>query len=180
MESDIKNSITFQIVPEMTKRDCRSFKTFTYDCKRRGFKFDRILISDSSSLIEKVASLQENHPFKRTLSPHSFTPSFFSCIEGLLKRSGIFLLETTTMNEKRMFGGRYGYSASIPSIHGLMDATYHGSTLTLEHVDNLGLHHSETLKQWRSRLNSIQLSSQSVVGSEYVSAQMNEVDSSIK
>ena len=34
-----------------------------------------------------------------------------------------------------------------------MDASYEWSTLTLEHIDNIGLHYAETLAAWRRRFN---------------------------
>ena len=34
-----------------------------------------------------------------------------------------------------------------------MDAPYEWSTLTLEHIDNIGLHYAETLAAWRRRFN---------------------------
>lgn len=40
-----------------------------------------------------------------------------------------------------------------PSLHALIDASYQWSTLTLEHIDNIGLHYAETLREWRRRFN---------------------------
>ena len=34
-----------------------------------------------------------------------------------------------------------------------MDAAYKQSCLTLEHVDNIGLHYAQTLAEWRRRFN---------------------------
>ena len=36
----------------------------------------------------------------------------------------------------------------------MVDAAYCGSTLTLEHIDNIGLHYAQTLAEWRRRFNS--------------------------
>eukprot|EP00594_Rhizosolenia_setigera_P012837 CAMPEP_0178980954 /NCGR_PEP_ID=MMETSP0789-20121207/26790_1 /TAXON_ID=3005 /ORGANISM="Rhizosolenia setigera, Strain CCMP 1694" /LENGTH=122 /DNA_ID=CAMNT_0020671439 /DNA_START=726 /DNA_END=1097 /DNA_ORIENTATION=+ len=41
----------------------------------------------------------------------------------------------------------------LPSVHGIMDAVYHGSTFTLEFIDNIGLHSSKSLNDWRKFLN---------------------------
>jgi cyclopropane-fatty-acyl-phospholipid synthase len=40
-----------------------------------------------------------------------------------------------------------------PSLHALVDAAYKGSNLSLEHVDNIGLHYAQTLADWRRRFN---------------------------
>jgi hypothetical protein len=40
-----------------------------------------------------------------------------------------------------------------PSLHALVDAAYQGSCLTLEHIDNIGLHYAQTLAEWRRRFN---------------------------
>jgi hypothetical protein len=34
-----------------------------------------------------------------------------------------------------------------------VDAAYQGSCLTLEHIDNIGLHYAQTLAEWRRRFN---------------------------
>ena len=41
--------------------------------------------------------------------------------------------------------------ACCPSLHALIDASYKWSTLTLEHIDNIGIHYAETLREWRRR-----------------------------
>lgn len=38
-------------------------------------------------------------------------------------------------------------------MHALVDAAYRGSCLTLEHIDNIGLHYAKTLQEWRQRFN---------------------------
>lgn len=40
-----------------------------------------------------------------------------------------------------------------PSLHALVDAAYKNSTLTLEHVSNIGQHYARTLAEWRRRFN---------------------------
>ena len=45
-----------------------------------------------------------------------------------------------------------------PSLHALVDASYKHSTLTLEHIDNIGLHYARTLAEWRRRFNSCESS----------------------
>ena len=35
----------------------------------------------------------------------------------------------------------------------MIDASYKSSTLTLEHIDNIGIHYAETLREWRRRFN---------------------------
>jgi len=49
-----------------------------------------------------------------------------------------------------------------PSLHALVDAAYRQSTLTLEHIDNIGLHYAQTLAEWRRRFNANTSSVQSL------------------
>ena len=163
LKADYIDEVTFEVIPSMKTKNYRSLLSYAKRCAKKGLRFDRILITDTSTLIEKASSLQEAHSFIGMTSTHPYTPDFFNCIELFLKRSGILVLETSTMNVKKESGGKYSYCGPLPSVAGLIDAIYHGSTLTLEHMDSLGLHHSETLKQWRKKMNSRQISLSSAV-----------------
>ena len=46
--------------------------------------------------------------------------------------------------------------------HALVDAAYKGSNLSLEHIDNIGLHYAQTLADWRRRFNQSQKSVRSL------------------
>jgi cyclopropane-fatty-acyl-phospholipid synthase len=58
-----------------------------------------------------------------------------------------FLLSTDFINTI-IFPG-----SCCPSLHALVDAAYKGSNLSLEHVDNIGLHYAQTLADWQRQFN---------------------------
>jgi cyclopropane-fatty-acyl-phospholipid synthase len=60
----------------------------------------------------------------------------------------VFLHRTTDLINTIIFPG-----SCCPSLHALIDASYKSSTLTLEHIDNIGIHYAETLREWRRRFN---------------------------
>jgi cyclopropane-fatty-acyl-phospholipid synthase len=60
----------------------------------------------------------------------------------------LFLHRTTDFINTVIFPG-----GCCPSLHALIDASYKSSTLTLEHIDNIGIHYAETLREWRRRFN---------------------------
>jgi len=167
-EKQQRNKISFVCIPNMTKKNCNALSAYAKQCLVNGLKFDRIVICDTSTLVDKAFPLEESRHFMKSyMDVHPYTPAFFSCVEKLLERSGILVLEATTTNgDGTVVGGvwrRNEYSTALPSKHGLMDAIYHGSTLTLEHMDNLTLHYSETLRNWRKMLNALQARSSSSV-----------------
>uniref|UniRef100_A0A7S1D110 Cyclopropane-fatty-acyl-phospholipid synthase n=1 Tax=Cyclophora tenuis TaxID=216820 RepID=A0A7S1D110_CYCTE len=76
--------------------------------------------------------------------------------------NGILVMEAITTPEQRY--ETYLHSTDFintiifpgsccPSLHALVDAAYKNSCLTLERIDNIGLHYARTLAEWRRRFN---------------------------
>mmetsp|Transcript_3682 Transcript_3682/g.7125 ORF Transcript_3682/g.7125 Transcript_3682/m.7125 type:complete len:1073 (-) Transcript_3682:402-3620(-) len=120
------------------------YRTFARRPDNRG-KFDRVI---SCEMIEAVG--------------HEHLTSFFWAVEQVLAYDGVLVMEAITTPEARYetylrstdFINTIIFPGSLcPSLHALVDASYKGSTLTLEHIDNIGLHYAETLAEWRRRFN---------------------------
>eukprot|EP00577_Skeletonema_sp_RCC1716_P002131 CAMPEP_0113433448 /NCGR_PEP_ID=MMETSP0013_2-20120614/34886_1 /TAXON_ID=2843 ORGANISM="Skeletonema costatum, Strain 1716" /NCGR_SAMPLE_ID=MMETSP0013_2 /ASSEMBLY_ACC=CAM_ASM_000158 /LENGTH=1067 /DNA_ID=CAMNT_0000323033 /DNA_START=20 /DNA_END=3220 /DNA_ORIENTATION=+ /assembly_acc=CAM_ASM_000158 len=108
-------------------------------------KFDRVI---SCEMIEAVG--------------HEHLGEFFWAVEQVLKYDGVLVMEAITTPEARYetylrstdFINTIIFPGSLcPSLHALVDASYKWSTLSLEHIDNIGLHYAETLAEWRRRFN---------------------------
>jgi len=108
-------------------------------------KFDRVL---SCEMIEAVG--------------HDHLTEFYWAVEQVLKPDGVLVMEAITTPEERYepylrttdFINTIIFPGSCcPSLHALVDAAYKGSNLSLEHIDNIGLHYAQTLADWRRRFN---------------------------
>jgi cyclopropane-fatty-acyl-phospholipid synthase len=93
---------------------------------------------------------------------HRHLGDFFWAVERVLAQDGILVMEAITTPEQRYenyirstdFINTIIFPGSCcPSLHALVDAAYKQSTLTLEHIDNIGLHYAITLAEWRRRFN---------------------------
>ena len=93
---------------------------------------------------------------------HEHLTEFYWAVEQVLKPDGILVMEAITTAEERYeeylrstdFINTIIFPGSCcPSLHALVDAAYKGSRLTLEHVDNIGMHYAHTLADWRRRFN---------------------------
>lgn len=120
------------------------YRTFARREENQG-KFDRVL---SCEMIEAVG--------------HDHLGEFYWAVEQVLKRDGVLVMEAITTTEERYeqyirstdFINTIIFPGSCcPSLHALMDAAYKNSNLSLEHIDNIGLHYSQTLADWRRRFN---------------------------
>jgi cyclopropane-fatty-acyl-phospholipid synthase len=120
------------------------YRTFARQDENRG-KFDRVL---SCEMIEAVG--------------HKHLGAFFWAVEQVLAHDGILVMEAITTPEQRYetylrstdFINTIIFPGSCcPSVHALVDAAYKQSCLTLEHIDNIGLHYAQTLAEWRRRFN---------------------------
>ena len=131
----LEHLISFEVV---------DYRTFARRKENLG-RFDRVLCCE---MIEAVG--------------HNHLPEYFWAVEQVLKRDGILVMEAITTPEERYES--YRRSADFintiifpggcaPSLHALVDAAYRGSSLTLEHIDNIGLHYAKTLQEWRQRFN---------------------------
>jgi cyclopropane-fatty-acyl-phospholipid synthase len=131
----LQDLITFEVI---------DYRTFARQKRNLG-KFDRVL---SCEMIEAVG--------------HEHLREFFWAVEQVLAPNGILVMEAITTPEQRYetylrstdFINTIIFPGSCcPSLHALVDAAYKQSCLTLEHIDNIGLHYAETLAEWRRRFN---------------------------
>ena len=93
---------------------------------------------------------------------HDHLGEFYWAVEQVLAPDGILVMEAITTTEERYenylrstdFINTIIFPGSCcPCLHALVDAAYQGSRLTLEHIDNIGLHYAQTLADWRRRFN---------------------------
>jgi len=120
------------------------YRTFARKKENLG-RFDRVL---SCEMIEAVG--------------HDHLTEFYWAVEQVLAPDGILVMEAITTTEERYenylrstdFINTIIFPGSCcPCLHALVDAAYKGSRLTLEHIDNIGLHYAQTLADWRRRFN---------------------------
>ena len=134
-EAGVGHLVTFEVC---------DYRTF---CRRKENlgKFDRIV---SCEMIEAVG--------------HEHLGEFFWAVEQVLAQDGILVMGAITTPEQRYetyirstdFINTIIFPGSCcPSLHALVDAAYKNSCLTLEHIDNIGLHYAQTLQDWRRRFN---------------------------
>lgn len=131
----LEDRITFEVI---------DYRTFARKKENQG-KFDRVL---SCEMIEAVG--------------HDHLAEFYWAVEQVLASDGILVMEAITTTEERYenylqstdFINTIIFPGSCcPCLHALVDAAYKGSRLTLEHIDNIGLHYAQTLADWRRRFN---------------------------
>jgi cyclopropane-fatty-acyl-phospholipid synthase len=131
----LQDLITFEVI---------DYRTFARKKENLG-KFDRVL---SCEMIEAVG--------------HDHLGEFYWAVEQVLAPDGILVMEAITTTEERYenylrstdFINTIIFPGSCcPCLHALVDAAYKGSRLTLEHIDNIGLHYAQTLADWRRRFN---------------------------
>jgi cyclopropane-fatty-acyl-phospholipid synthase len=131
----LEDLITFEVI---------DYRTFARKKENQG-KFDRVL---SCEMIEAVG--------------HDHLGEFYWAVEQVLAPDGVLVMEAITTTEERY--ENYLHSTDFintiifpgsccPCLHALVDAAYKGSRLTLEHIDNIGLHYAQTLADWRRRFN---------------------------
>lgn len=91
---------------------------------------------------------------------HRYFGTFFRCCDRLLKPDGLMALQVITIPDqhyqryrrerdwiqKHIFPG-----GLLPSLTALTQAMTHHSRLTVERVDNIGIHYAWTLRHWRER-----------------------------
>jgi cyclopropane-fatty-acyl-phospholipid synthase len=131
----LQHLITFEVV---------DYRIFARRSENQG-RFDRVL---SCEMIEAVG--------------HEHLGEFFWAVEQVLKHDGILVMEAITTPEQRYETYRRSTDfintiifpgSCCPSLHALVDAAYQQSCLTLERIDNIGLHYARTLAEWRRRFN---------------------------
>lgn len=108
-----------------------------------GVKYDRVV---SIEMVEAVG--------------HEFLGEFFGTIDAILKPNGLAVLQVITTPEVRYdeyrtsvdFIQKHIFPGGIcPSLEALVSAMSQRSSLSLEHVDNIGPHYATTLREWRRR-----------------------------
>ncbi|MBN2466784.1 MAG: DUF1365 family protein [Deltaproteobacteria bacterium] len=91
---------------------------------------------------------------------HKYFGTFFRCCDRLLKKGGLVGLQTISIADQRykryrkdtdwvrkhVFPGGH-----LPSLTALTHAITANSTLTIEYLENIGIHYSRTLREWRNR-----------------------------
>ena len=134
-DEGLEDLITFEVI---------DYRTFARKKENLG-RFDRVL---SCEMIEAVG--------------HDHLTEFYWAVEQVLAPDGILVMEAITTTEERYenylrstdFINTIIFPGSCcPCLHALVDAAYKGSRLTLEHIDNIGLHYAQTLADWRRRFN---------------------------
>lgn len=105
------------------------------------YKYDRII---SCEMIEAVG--------------HEYMEEFFGCCESVLAKDGLFVLQFISIPDERYeeyrrssdFIKEYIFPGGcLPSLSRITSAMASASRLSVEHVDNIGIHYYHTLRCWR-------------------------------
>ncbi|KAL6123932.1 hypothetical protein ACLB2K_076448 [Fragaria x ananassa] len=89
---------------------------------------------------------------------HKFMEQFFGCCESLLAEKGLLVLQFTSLPDERYdkyrqssdFINEYIFpGACIPSLSRVTSAMATSSRLSVEHLENIGIHYYPTLKCWK-------------------------------
>jgi cyclopropane-fatty-acyl-phospholipid synthase len=92
---------------------------------------------------------------------HEFLGTFFATCDRLLKPDGLVVIQAITIPDQRYEAYRRGCDwiqkhifpgALLPSLTAMCDAMTRNSDLMVEDVENIGIHYSRTLAQWREAL----------------------------
>ena len=158
-EMEMEHLVTIQVV--------KDYRIFCNQMENHG-KFDRIICCDmnmatTTTIMDSSSPMKRGILFGRRYRSHSVGDFFWAMEQVLNPYNGKVVMGTiTTPEEYYKTHGRTNNNfiqsmisrqCLYPSLHTLIDGAYYNSHLTLEHVDNLGLHHAETLTHWRNRFN---------------------------
>jgi len=92
---------------------------------------------------------------------HEFLGAFFATCDRLLKRDGLVVIQGITIPDQRYEAYRRGCDwiqkhvfpgALLPSLTAMCDALTQNTNLVVEDVENIGIHYSRTLREWREAL----------------------------
>lgn len=92
---------------------------------------------------------------------HEFLGTFFATCDRLLKPHGLVVIQGITIPDQRYEAYRRGCDwiqkhifpgALLPSLTAMTAAMTANSRLTVEHVENIGIHYARTLREWREAL----------------------------
>ncbi len=88
---------------------------------------------------------------------HSFLPTYFKCCAQLLKPDGLMLLQAITIRDQRYqqarrnvdFIQRYIFpGGALPSVSKMLEVITSETDMTLQHMEDFGLHYARTLRLW--------------------------------
>jgi cyclopropane-fatty-acyl-phospholipid synthase len=91
---------------------------------------------------------------------HEYFGDFFRCCDRLLKPQGLAVLQTITVPDHRYDQYRKGCDwiqkhifpgGHLPSLGALCGAMAENSRFVVEHLENIGIHYAQTLREWRLR-----------------------------
>jgi cyclopropane-fatty-acyl-phospholipid synthase len=91
---------------------------------------------------------------------HRYLGTFFRCCDSLLKKGGIIALQTIIIPDQRYEEYRKGMDwirkhifpgGHLPSLTAICKSMTKHSSLTVEHIENIGLSYARTLQEWRKR-----------------------------
>lgn len=129
---------------KMGVSDTVTFELIDYrQLAKSGCKFDRIV---SIEMVEAVG--------------HEFLASYFQALDNLLKDDGLIVVQAITTPEQRYDAYRHGTDfiqkhifpgGLCPSLQAMISAMASSSSLTIEHVENIGVHYATTLQEWRRK-----------------------------
>jgi len=92
---------------------------------------------------------------------HEFLGTFFATCDRLLKPDGVVVIQAITIPDQRYEAYRRGCDwiqkhifpgALLPSLTALSSAMTNNSNLVVESVENIGIHYTRTLREWRRAL----------------------------
>lgn len=136
----------FEFVSERVRREGLEGKVTVLlrDYRHMNGNFDKIV---SIEMIEAVG--------------HEFLGTFFAACDRLLKPDGLVVIQGITIPDQRYEAYRRGCDwiqkhifpgALLPSLTALCAAMTANSGLIVEEVENIGIHYTRTLREWREAL----------------------------
>jgi len=149
------------------KTGCR-VTGITLSLEQYGFAKARAIAEEVDSLVDfKLCDYRDMEgTYDRIVSiemleavGHAFYGTYFETCDRLLKPGGRIALQVITIPDQRYEAYRRNPDwiqkhifpgGMLPSLTALSNAMTRHSTLTVEHLDNIGIHYAETLRRWRS------------------------------
>lgn len=92
---------------------------------------------------------------------HEFLGTFFATCDRLLEPDGLVVIQAITIPDQRYEAYRRGCDwiqkhifpgALLPSLTAMCEAMTANTDLVVEHVENIGIHYTRTLREWREAL----------------------------
>lgn len=118
-------------------------------------------------LIDYRAVAQRQQRYDRIISVemleavgHEFLGDYFASLDTVLRADGLVVVQVITTPESRYesyrrstdFVQKHIFPGGLcPSLHAIVNAATARSSLSVEHVQNIGPHYAVTLREWRKR-----------------------------